>query len=1023
MWIGTPEGLNRYDGFDFIIYKNIPGDSSSLAENVVQTIFEDKNMNLFIGMENSLCLYNRAKDNFLNYMLDKSSPLRGLNCIIADITQDTLGNLWLGTDIGLIYFDRINNSIIRYVHNSNDPESLSDNNVEDLLIDKHLRLWIATRRGLNLFQPESGSFRHFAGNHEVSGNFLNTIFMNLAEDNEGNIWVGSTTGLYCLKANSEKIPVDILHYQHDEMDKTSLSSDLIISLFIDNAGKLWIGTESAGINLFNKDNGTFVNYRSDDNDPQSLNNESIEAIAQDRSGNMWFGTYAGGLNVAIKNREAILKYQKLPGAPLSLSHNSVKCFLEDHQGTILIGTDGGGLNLFDQQTNRFHRLKMDNSNLSSDAILCLMEDSKNRIWLGTWAGGLVHFDSEKKSFKALTTTNSEIPDNSIYALAEGEDNDLWLGSFEHGLIHYQIKNGKFIGYNPENSGLANKMIVKLVKLSNHRILIGTINCLQIYSINDNHFTTYLSDQNNTNSLSYPRVTDILVENDTSIWIGTPDGLNRFNPVTGSFERFYEKDGLPHNFIKGLIFDKSGSLWVTTSSGACRFDYKKRIYNNFTTEDGLQGKEFSERGVYKTKNGAVLLGGTRGFNVVYPEKISKNKFIPDVLITDLKIFNRSAVPGAENSPLVNNITETKILTVTNKMSILTFFFAAMDFTAIEKNQYAYWMEGFDNDWVYSGNKREATYTNLNPGKYIFHVKGSNNDGVWNNEGISIQVIVLPPWYAQWWIQVISVLLLIFIFISIFISRVRHLNNQKILLEKLVAVKTSELYELNASKDKFFSIIAHDLKNPFNNIIGFSGLLQEEIRSGDHERNKLYADSINNSAVQTLSLLDNLLEWAKSQTGKTLYNPQPVQLNELINEECTMLTELAKSKNIEFKRSFPDNLTIMADRNMIKTVLRNLISNAIKFTHKNGKIEVKAIADHQKVEISVIDSGMGMSGDTIARLFKIDSDLSTPGTENEKGTGLGLVLCKEFIEKHGSMLLVESELAKGSIFRFSLPLIIT
>jgi signal transduction histidine kinase len=564
------------------------------------------------------------------------------------------------------------------------------------------------------------------------------------------------------------------------------------------------------------------------------------------------------------------------------------------------------------------------------------------------------------------------------------------------------------------------MIVKIKKFSKGRLFIGTTNGCQIFSPGENRFITYEPDPNDANSLSYSGTSDILVENDSCVWIGTNDGLNRFNPNTGAFKRYYEKDGLPSDVIKGLVLDKSGALWITTNKGVCRFDYKQGKFKNFTKADGLQSNEFSDRSVLKTKEGALLMGGTKGFNIVYPEKITENKSIPDVLITDLKIFNKSVKPGAENSPLIQSITETKTLTFSNKQSVLTFYFAVMDFTAPEKNQYAYKMEGFDKDWIYSGNKREATYTNLNPGEYVFRVKGSNNDGFWNETGTSIRITILPPWWSTWWFRLIIISSIIFIFVYIFLSRVRHLKNQKILLEKLVAIKTSELHELNVSKDKFFSIIAHDLKNPFSSIIGLSEILKEEIKSGDTATMENYAGLINNSAVQTFRLLENLLEWANSQRGKISFNPVPINLGELFNEEFSMLNEMAIKKNIELINSFNDNLTIIADKNMIKTILRNLISNAIKFTHKNGKVEVKAMTENQHVEISVSDSGIGMTQETIAKLFRIDSNLSTRGTENEKGTGLGLFLCREFVEKHGGRIWAESEVGTGSTFKLILPL---
>jgi PAS domain S-box-containing protein len=673
--------------------------------------------------------------------------------MVLKIAEDSLGNLWLATDVGLIYFDRINNKIIQYTHDPKNPESLSDDNVETVLIDKNNRLWVTTQKGLNLFLSETGTFKHITRIENNAADLSKTYFMDMAEDREGNLWFGSTVGLFCLKNNAENKITPLIHYQYNSRDKNSLSINRVKSLFVDDTGNLWIGTENGGVNLFDRKNQRFWHYRKDEYDPKSLNNESIQAIYQDKTGNLWVCTFTGGINVAANHSDAIIHYQTLPGAPLSLSHNVITCFLEDHLGQIWVGTDGGGLNLFNAKTNRFLRFNMDNSHLSSNAILCLFEDSNNQIWLGTWAGGLVRFDSKTKSFTPFTTKNSGIQDDNIYAIAEGDHDDLWLGSFENGLIHYQIKEKKFTNYTPSNSGLVNKMIVKIKKFSKGRLFIGSTNCFQIFSPDDERFTTYIHDPNNPNSLSHSSILDILVENDSCVWIGTQNGLNRFNPKAGSFKRYYEKDGLPNNVIKGLVLDKSGVLWMTTNNGVCRFDYKQEKFKNFTKADGLQSNEFSYRSVLKTKNGALLMGGTNGFNMVFPEKIAENMNTPQVLITDFFIFNEPVKIGVEGSPLKRHISETKQITISYKQSVLTFYFAVMDFSMPEKNQYAYKMEGFDKDWIYSGNKREATYTNLDPGEYTFRVKGSNNDGIWNEEGTSIRITITPPFSKTIWFKLI------------------------------------------------------------------------------------------------------------------------------------------------------------------------------------------------------------------------------------------------------------------------------
>jgi len=1016
--MATPNGLNRYDGFNFVVYKNIRSDSTSLPANVVQTIFEDHNKNLLIGTEHGLCLYVRENDCFFNYMFEKTSPLRGLDCGVAKITEDASGNLWLATNIGLIYFDRTNNLVKQYSYEADKPESLSNNDVQSVLIDKTKRLWVATRNGLNLFIPANNQFMHIHNDLTYNEDLSNTIFLDMAEDREGNIWFASNEGLFCLDYDATLKVNGLVHFKHQINNESSISIDLVLSLLVDHSGKLWVGTDNGGLNLFDSKNGSFRHYRRDDTDSQSLNNEAIQAIYEDRTGNLWIGTYTGGINIARNSGDALIRYQYIPGSSGSLSHNTVTCFLEDRKGKIWIGTDGGGLNLFDRNTNHFTRFNIDNSNLPSNAILCMIEDSSDRMWIGTWSGGLVRFDKETRSFISINTKNSAIKDDNIYAIAEGDKDDLWLGTFEHGLIHYQINENKFTEYTPSNSGLANEMVIKIVKDTKGQLIIGTTISLQVFSPRTDQFKTYTTLQDNVNSLSFPRVTDILIENDTSIWIGTPDGLNCFNPVKNIFKRYYKKDGLPDDFIMAITLDNSGVIWVTTNNGAGYFDHKRGKFKNFTKDDGLQSNEFSERGILKTTKGELFMGGTRGFNIVFPDRITENKTIPEIVITDFKLFNNSLKPG-KNSLLKQNISESKSLTLTHKQSVITFSFAVMDFSVPKKNQYAYMMENFDKDWIFSGNRGEVSYTNLDPGNYVFRVRGSNNDGVWNETGTSIKITILPPWWNTWWFRLIMIVSLVLLITSIFLIRIRQLKIQKILLEKTVEHKTLELKELNASKDKFFSIIAHDLKNPFSTIIGFAEMLDEDKSLEPGGKPKEYAHMIHSSAVRTFRLLENLLEWAASQRGNITFNPAKMNLSDLIKEEIHVLNDMAVEKNIELKDTSQDDIIVYADINMLKTVLRNLISNAIKFTHRNGKVEISAVQSEVNTEISVSDNGIGMKNETLLKLFMIDANLSTRGTADEKGTGLGLLLCKEFVEKHGGKIWAESEIGKGSSFKFVFP----
>lgn len=1102
LWIGTYDGLNRYDGHNFIIYKNISSDSSSIAHNRVWFIFEDHQNNLLVGTSGGLCLYDRGTDQFVNYMSFSTSPLRGLASAVKCIAEDSTGNLWLAADSGLIYFDRINNNAVQYTTDPDKPESLSNNNIEYVLIDSRGKLWVSTWNGLNIFQAETQTFRRFLYNPGADNAMQNFSFLDIIEDKKGNLWCATYgEGLYSLDLN-DMPDARFKHYRYSPKDHQSLSGNRILYLYSDDMDNLWVGTENHGLNLFDKEKEIFYHYHSNAFDPNSLNNESINSIYKDNSGNMWIGTWAGGINFSRKNVDAILHYRQIPGLSSSLSHNSVTSFMVDHLDRIWIGTDGGGLNLFNIQTGEFVSFNSSNSNLNSDAILSIAEDSENKIWLGTWAGGLSRFDPDNKSFKSFTEMNSGIKDNNIFSVSNGKEGHLWLGSFQNGLIHYDKINNTFKQYSTGNSNLSGNTVTDIKRLSDSRLLIGTNIGFNIFNTDNHQFLTYMHDPGNTYSLSNNYINTILAENDTAVWIGTQYGLNRFNPKDESFTCYYDKDGLAGNVINGLAFDETGNLWISTNKGISRFDPEQGKVKNLTKADGLQSNEFNRNSALRIKNNIILMGGTKGFNVIYPEKFIENKNLPNVVFTDFRIFNKPVGIGISGSPLKKHISETEELILSYDQSVITFGFAAMDFTIPGKNQYAYKMEGFEEEWNYVGSKREGTYTNLNPRKYTFRVKASNNDGIWNEEGTSVKIVIIPPWWKTWLFRITVILLIIGSAVGFYFYRINRFRKQQINLEKVVKERTSEieekneilieqtnelnetntileerqqqieeqteelrvgkekletanlnlneintlleersqqieeqaeilraqkeelekanlhLNELNSTKDKFFSIIAHDLKNPFNTILGFSELLNTKFDKLSDEKKVKYSEVIYDSSKNIYSLLENLLQWARTQTDKIEFAPANFKLKDLVDQNITLLKEHLTNKKITLNQNIADTSDVYADRNMINTVLRNLLTNAIKFTNAGGDITVSSAEKDGYVEVSIKDTGVGMSEEETSRLFRVDYNFSKNGTDGETGTGLGLILCKEFVVKNGGKIWVESLAGKGSKFSFTL-----
>ena len=784
-----------------------------------------------------------------------------------------------------------------------------------------------------------------------------------------------------------------------------------------------LAVDQAGINRFNKISKTFEYFKYDNTNDEGLNNDGIWCFHRDREGILWIGTSGGGINY-YNPKKYKFKFFKYKGSnPNSLSYNNVTCFYEDHLGLIWIGTGGGGANIYDPETGKFKIFKNEPSNsysISGNAIRGIAEDKDQDMWIGTWDEGLNRYDRKTgRFFHYMPDINnpSSISGRTIWNLAIDKNDTLWLGTFNVGTDLFDKNKGVIRRFraNPDNpKAIVGKGDWVFFEDSEKNIWISTTTGLNFYDSKTNSFKKYIFHDN--------VISAFCKDKHGNLWVGTNSKGIYFCKPDGSIIYTYDiSKGLPSNIIQAIIEDNAGNIWISSNGGISRFDRKTQKFRNYSKEDGLQGDQFKQQSFLKTLKGEIYFGGYNGFNSFYPDSLKDNDFIPPVYITDFQIFNKPVVYAVPGAQFQTHIDEAKEITLNWRQSVFSFSFNAINYTYPGKNQYAYIMEGFEKEWNYTNaSRRYVTYTNLDPGEYTFKVKASNNDGVWNEKGVSLRIVILPPWWKTLRFRLVIIFSIIFIFVSIYFSRVMQLKNQKILLEKLVEIKTTELYKLNASKDKFFSIIAHDLKNPFQTIIGFSEMQKEEIKSGDQGAIEEYAGLINTSAVQTFRLLENLLEWANSQSGKILFNPVSINLMELLNEEFNMLNDMAKGKNIELKSSFTDNLTIIADKNMIKTILRNLISNAIKFTHKNGTVEVKAMIENQNVEISVSDSGIGMKEEIIAKLFRIDANLSTRGTENEKGTGLGLFLCKEFVEKHNGKIWVESESGKGSTFKFYIPL---
>ncbi|MBN1398574.1 MAG: hypothetical protein JXA06_11130 [Bacteroidetes bacterium] len=757
IWIGTDDGLNRYDGYDFRIYKYNMNDAYSISNSNVIAILEDRQGNLWFGTREGLNLYDRENERFIRH--PKLSQEE-----IFSIKEDMDSNLWMAGTRYLFRLDLKNDSLYTY-HQDIMPQDgiiVSGGGNRKIIIDGSNSVWIASNYGLFLYNRTKDSltsyFHDSKDTYSISSNDIYSIY----EDKSGRIWIGTSAGLD-LFLNSSVYPQKgtFVHYKNNINDKKSISKGAVLSLLEDSDRNLWIGIENGGLDIMNLDgfkpgNSNFVHYRNEPGRSGSLSHNSIYSLFQDRQGSIWIGTFGNGLNMVNPAGEKFIHIKSEIGVKNSLNNNQVHAFYEEND-YLWIGTDGG-LNRYDKKNGTYNHYvhdPLDNRSIGSNAVWCIFKDKSGMLWVGTWFGGLNRFDHRTGTFEHFyynPEDTSSIGSNNIFSIFEDSDQNLWIGTMGGGLNLLDRKNKVFVRYNTLNSNIYSDYIQDIIESDDGYLWIANVGAFCCFDKQNKTFETFMHSKNDSTSLSSNRMRSILKDSKGNLWMGTNNGLNLFNKSTRRFKHYRTKDGLANNSINSIQEDKYGNLWIGTNGGLSTFANavnlpEKPRFRSFTSEDGLQGNEFGRRSAYRNANGTLYFGGPNGFNIIDPDKVTENKFIPPVVISGFQIFNKPVAIGIRG--LKNNEECSNDLILSYKQSVFSIDYSALNYIAPLKNQYAYIMEGFDRDWNYAGTKHSVTYTNLDPGKYIFRVKGSNNDGVWNEEGTFLSIVITPPfWRTKW-----------------------------------------------------------------------------------------------------------------------------------------------------------------------------------------------------------------------------------------------------------------------------------
>lgn len=924
MWFGGPDGLVQYDGYNYIVHRNKPGDVTSLSSNIVWDIHEDKQRNLWIATDRGLNRLDRNTRSFIRFEHDEKNPDSLAINTIRSIAEDAMGNLWIASTNGLFKFNPERTKFTGFYHNPNVPNSLAGNEVRRVFIDKSgTRLWLGYYgRGLGMLDINTGDFTHYpAGVRDGTGVSHSTLIC-IFQDRDGYIWVG-TEGAGLNRFNPATN--EFIYFFAQMNNRHKLSSDIVTDITEDDKGNLWVATEW-GLNVIDRKTLSIYNYINDPYQKSSLASSNIHSLFIDSNRDLWVGNFPAGVNFLDTSSLTFRTYRHDPNDANSLANVSVLSIDENPKGVFWLGNDAGGLNRFELATEKFTRYEPNPQNaktISPGAVLNIRHTPEGHIWLGTWHGGVNQFDPVTAEVITRYTggdPNEGLTNNNIWALNYDRNRNLWLGTIGGGLHRLPPDGKKFINYRDQFPSGNFFVVWKVFEDHQGNIWIGANEGLGRYVPEKDHFVFYKHDDNDPSSLSFDVVLDIAEDTKQQLWVATRGGgLNLFDRQSETFKHYRIKDGLPDDVVRSVAADNSGNIWLGSARGLTQFNPETGQFVTYDENNGLQGNLFNFSAALRTSDGEMIFGGTNGFTIFDPAKLSPNNHIPPVVIVDFQIFNKPVTVGVEGSPLSKDISQTHSITLNHHQSVFSFGFSAMSYRNPEKNTFAYKMEGFEKDWNYVGaDRRNATYTNLNAGTYTFKVKAANNEGLWNGAGHSITIHVLPAPWKTWWAYSLYAL---FVF-GLLRWFVYSQHKQVVVLESKVNERTAELQSKHRELENAYAQLeAISLSDPLTGLNNRRYLqklipmdvikIQREYAGGDEKPKR------KESLDFTFLLLDiDFFKQVNDSHGHLAGDQLLIQISQLLTKICRESDCLVRWGGEEFlivsRFASRDEAPLMADR---------------------------------------------------------------------------------------------------------------
>lgn len=1090
LWFGTDDGLNKYDGYNFTVFYHQAGDSNSLPHNQIRALLEDSEKRLWIATTGGLACMDLKTYRIQTYPLEAPFQSASDKRDIRALLLDRFGDLWLGTRSNGLYRAELPGgqsppqSLVfeHFVSLPNTPQSLCSNEVEAILETSDGNLWVGTENGVSRVERQQRNdfsfttFQHIQGDsRSLSHNDIETLF----QDRSGSLWIGGSGGLSRFDFASETFDNFLA-----VADESGQFGNIVWSIFEDSDDQFWIGTLD-GLALFDRQKMTAQFFRYDPVNRRSISNSVIQAIIEDHSGVLWIATAGGGVNKLNSHRAQFRHYLNGPRDDGNLVSRSITALFEDPDGTIWAGTlehglfclhfkdDGPGQAYHAPEIRQFSQQTGTANGLSHNNILSITGDSAGNLWIGTWGGGLNYFDRKSATFRVYrhepnNPQSLRDPEDEVRALLVDSRQRLWAGTdaglhlmtgtpteptfrvYQHDPADPQALPGNNILHIFEDS-----------KSQGRRLWISTLSGFSRADIDDQmniRFTRYTDAIGPAGNIGDNAILNIHEDTLRNVlWLGTfGGGLVRFDIENRKFSRMNSRDGLPNDIVYAIMSERGPHLWISTNRGLARFnpDDPARTVYHYNLSDGLQSDIFSANAALRSRSGQLLFGGINGLNAFYPEDVTVNRYKPPIIITHFKEFDKV---------IRHDITRSDTLQLSHNDNFFSFEFSALDFTNPSKNRYAYKLEGFDKVWRFrSADNRQASYTNLDGGEYLFRVRGSNNDGVWNEQGLAVSVLIHPPFWARPWVRGLFVLLSIAATIALLKLRLRRVERQAVQLEQQVKERTAELKarqtdlqkqamklenanqqlqlevverrkaeenadRANRAKSEFLTSMNHELRTPLNGILGYSEIIRKHgsLTTKQSEAVRI----IKQCGKHLLQIINDLLDFSRIEAGKLEIHERPFRFPAFLTSLSAMVRLKAEEGEVVYLERFDSELpeAVLGDDKRIRQILLNLLNNAVKFTAlkdrqpgilRQVEFEVQRLARDQ-IRFLIRDSGIGIAKEHLHDIFQPFYQVARQRHYVE-GTGLGLGICRKLAHLLDSELIVESELDVGSVFRIDLRL---